>query len=101
MKCRLLKPDEYDWIAFLNLHPKLGSCNLSDTSQFWIFMVTTQHIEQSFRDFAALVPNDNQLFVQKELIWDDLHGTYTVNQEADFYSDRLKIEGDTMFFDFS
>ncbi len=94
----VVEADEYDR-SFLNLHPNWAVVTSIDADHLDIYG-DTQHIEQSFRDFAALVPNDNQLFVRKGIDIGRPHQTYAVNQEADFYSDGLKIEGDTMFFNF-
>jgi UDP-N-acetylmuramate--alanine ligase len=56
-------------------------------------------IEDGFRQFAALVPNDNQLFVRKGIAIGRGHKTYAVN-EADYYSDNLRMEHDKIYFDF-
>ena len=57
-------------------------------------------IEEGFRDFAALVPNDNQLFVRKGIAIGREHLTYAVNEEADYYSDNLRMDHDKIYFDF-
>ncbi len=94
----VVEADEYDR-SFLNLSPDWAVVTSIDADHLDIYGDTV-HIEQSFRDFAALVPNDQQLFVRKGIEIDRPHYTYAVNQEADFYSDALNIVGDTMYFTF-
>lgn len=94
----VVEADEYDR-SFLNLSPDWAVVTSIDADHLDIYGDTI-HIEQSFRDFAALVPNDKQLFVRKGIEIGRPHYTYAVNQEADFYSDGLNIVGDTMYFTF-
>ena len=94
----VVEADEYDR-SFLNLSPDWAVVTSIDADHLDIYGDTV-HIEQSFRDFAALVPNDQQLFVRKGIEIGRPHYTYAVNQEADFYSDALNIVGDTMYFTF-
>ena len=94
----VVEADEYDR-SFLNLSPDWAVVTSIDADHLDIYGDTV-HIEQSFRDFAALVPDDQQLFVRKGIEIDRPHYTYAVNQEADFYSDALNIVGDTMYFTF-
>ena len=94
----VVEADEYDR-SFLNLSPDWAVVTSIDADHLDIYGDTV-HIEQSFRDFAALVPDDQQLFVRKGIEIGRPHYTYAVNQEADFYSDALNIVGDTMYFTF-
>ena len=94
----VVEADEYDR-SFLNLSPNWAVVTSIDADHLDIYGDTV-HIEQSFRDFAALVPDDQQLFVRKGIEIGRPHYTYAVNQEADFYSDALNIVGDTMYFTF-
>ena len=58
----VLETDEYDG-SFLNLH-QLGNVTSIDTDHLDIYG-DTETIEQGFRDFADLVPENDQLFVRK------------------------------------
>ena len=95
----VLEADEYDR-SFLNLSPDWAIVTSIDADHLDIYG-DTETIEQSFRDFADLVPENNQLFVRKGVKIGRPYKTYAVNEEADFYSDNLKIEGEKMFFDFN
>ncbi|PZU15391.1 MAG: UDP-N-acetylmuramate--L-alanine ligase, partial [Chryseobacterium sp.] len=53
-----------------------------------------------FRQFAALVPDDKQLFVRKGIEIGRPSLTYAVNEAADYYSDNLRMENDKIYFDF-
>ena len=94
----VVEADEYDR-SFLNLHPDWAVITSIDADHLDIYG-DKAHIEQSFRDFGALVPDKNQLFVRKNVEIRMPHKTYAVNEEADFYSDQLKMDGDTMYFTF-
>lgn len=94
----VVEADEYDR-SFLNLFPDWEIITSIDADHLDIYGDKT-HIEQSFREFAALAENDNQRFVRKDVDIRIPHKTYAVNEEADFYSDGLKIVGDTMYFTF-
>ena len=94
----VVEADEYDR-SFLNLSPNWAVVTSIDADHLDIYG-DKLHIEQSFRDFAALVENDYQLFVRKGIEIGRPHYTYAVNEEADFYSDALNIVKDTMYFTF-
>ena len=94
----VVEADEYDR-SFLNLSPNWAVITSIDADHLDIYG-DKLHIEQSFRDFAALVENDEQLFVRKGIEIGRPHHTYAVNEEADYYSDSLNIVGDTMYFTF-
>lgn len=95
----VLEADEYDR-SFLNLSPDWAIVTSIDADHLDIYG-DTETIEQSFRDFADLVPENDQLFVRKGIKIGRPSKTYAVNEEADFYSDNLRIEGEKMFFDFN
>ena len=94
----VVEADEYDR-SFLQLHPDWAVITSIDADHLDIYG-DKAHIEQSFRDFGSLVQNKQQLFVKKGVEIHMPHKTYAVNEIADFYSDRLRIEGDTMYFTF-
>jgi UDP-N-acetylmuramate--alanine ligase len=94
----VVEADEYDR-SFLNLSPDWAVVTSIDADHLDIYGDRVQ-IEDGFRQFAALVPNDNQLFVRKGIAIGRGHKTYAVNEEADYYSDNLRMEHDKIYFDF-
>ncbi|WP_392437167.1 UDP-N-acetylmuramate--L-alanine ligase [Cruoricaptor ignavus] len=94
----VVEADEYDR-SFLNLHPDFAIVTSTDADHLDIYGDKAT-IEQSFKDFAALVPEKQKLFVRKGLEIGRESMTYAVNEEADFYSDNLRMEGDFILFDF-
>ncbi|PIF43912.1 UDP-N-acetylmuramate--L-alanine ligase [Chryseobacterium sp. 52] len=95
----VVEADEYDR-SFLNLSPDWAVVTSTDADHLDIYG-DKSHIEESFKQFAALVPNDKQLFVRKGLdIIGRAHKTYAVNEEADYYSDNLRMDHDKIYFDF-
>lgn len=94
----VVEADEYDR-SFLSLFPDWAVITSIDADHLDIYG-DKNTIENSFRDFAGLVENKKQLFVRKDVDIRLPHRTYAVNEEADFYSDSLKITGDIMSFSF-
>ena len=79
----VLEADEYDR-SFLNLSPDWAIITSIDADHLDIY--GTEAIEQGFRDFADLVPENDQLFVRKGVnIGRPCNETYAVNEEADYY----------------
>jgi UDP-N-acetylmuramate--alanine ligase len=66
----VLEADEYDR-SFLNLSPDWAIVTSIDADHLDIYG-DTETIEQGFRDFADLVPENNQLFVRKGVKLADL-----------------------------
>ncbi len=97
-KYSVAEADEYDR-SFLNLSPDWAVVTSIDADHLDIYG-DKNHIEEGFRQFAALVPNDNHLFVRKGIEIGRPHKTYAVNQEADYYSDNLRMDHDKIYFDF-
>lgn len=97
-KYSVVEADEYDR-SFLNLSPDWAVVTSIDADHLDIYG-DKGTIEQGFRDFADLVPENNQLFVRKGINIGRPCQTYAVNEEADFYSDNLRMEGDKILFDF-
>lgn len=95
----VVEADEYDR-SFLNLHPDFAIVTSTDADHLDIYGDKAT-IEQSFKDFAALVPEKQKLFVRKGLEIGRESMTYAVNEEADFYSDNLRMEDDFILFDFN
>lgn len=94
----VVEADEYDR-SFLNLSPDWAVVTSMDADHLDIYG-DKSHIEEGFREFAALVPNTQQLFVKKGLEIGRDHKTYSVNEKADFYSDNLRMDHDKIYFDF-
>lgn len=97
-KYAVVEADEYDR-SFLNLSPDWAVITSTDADHLDIYG-DKNSIEESFRQFAALVPDEQQLFVRKGIEIGRPHLTYAVNEEADYYSDHLRMEDDKIIFDF-
>ncbi|HCA05590.1 UDP-N-acetylmuramate--L-alanine ligase [Chryseobacterium sp.] len=94
----VVEADEYDR-SFLTLSPDWAVVTSTDADHLDIYG-DKSHIEEGFKQFAALVPNDRQLFVRKGLDIGRDHQTYAVNEKADYYSDNLRMDHDKIYFDF-
>lgn len=94
----VVEADEYDR-SFLNLSPDWAVITSTDADHLDIYG-DKNTIEEGFRQFAALVPEDKQLFVRKGIEIGRDHKTYAVNEEADYYSDNLRMDHDKIYFDF-
>ncbi len=93
-----MEADEYDR-SFLTLSPDWAVITSTDADHLDIYG-DKNTIEEGFRQFAALVSDDKQLFVRKGIDIGRAHLTYAVNEKADYYSDNLRMENDTIYFDF-
>lgn len=94
----VVEADEYDR-SFLHLSPDWGVITSIDADHLDIYG-DKETIEKGFRDFAALVPEDDQLFVRKGIAIGRGSKSYAVNEEADYYSDNITEIGDKTTFDF-
>lgn len=94
----VVEADEYDR-SFLNLSPDWAVITSTDADHLDIYG-DKNTIEEGFKQFAALVPNDKQLFVRKGIEIGRPHLTYAVNEVADYYSNNLRMENDKIYFDF-
>lgn len=94
----VVEADEYDR-SFLNLSPDWAAITSTDADHLDIYG-DKETIEKGFRDFADLVPESDQLFVRKGIQIGREAKTYAVNEEADFYSDNLRMVHDKIYFDF-
>ena len=88
----VVEADEYDR-SFLNLSPDWAVITSTDADHLDIYGDKAT-IEQGFRDFANLIPSDQQLFVRKGINIGRPAKTYAVNEEADYYSDNIREIGD-------
>ena len=94
----VVEADEYDR-SFLNLSPDWAAITSIDADHLDIYGDKAT-IEQGFRDFANLVPSEQQLFVRKGINIGRPTKTYAVNEEADYFSDNIREIGDKIHFDF-
>jgi UDP-N-acetylmuramate--alanine ligase len=94
----VVEADEYDR-SFLNLSPDWAVITSTDADHLDIYG-DKNTIEEGFKQFAALVPDDKQLFVRKGIEIGRPHLTYAVNEAADYHSDNLRMENDKIYFDF-
>ena len=94
----VVEADEYDR-SFLNLSPDWAVITSTDADHLDIYG-DKNTIEEGFRQFAALVPDNQHLFVRKGIDIGRPHITYAVNEVADYYSDNLRMENDKIYFDF-
>ena len=94
----VLEADEYDR-SFLTLSPDWAIITSTDADHLDIYGDVAT-IEKGFQDFADLVPDGQQLFVRKGVSIQGDCQSYAVNEEADFYSDNLRVENHKILFDF-
>ncbi|UOE41020.1 UDP-N-acetylmuramate--L-alanine ligase [Chryseobacterium suipulveris] len=94
----VVEADEYDR-SFLNLSPDWAIITSTDADHLDIYGDKAT-IEQGFRDFANLVPENEHLFIRKGIQIGRGAKTYAVNEKADFYSDNIREVGDKIYFDF-
>lgn len=94
----VVEADEYDR-SFLTLSPDWAVITSTDADHLDIYG-DKNTIEEGFRQFAALVPEDKKLFVRKGIDIGRDHQTYAVNEKADYYSDNLRMDYDKIYFDF-
>jgi len=94
----VVEADEYDR-SFLTLSPDWAVITSTDADHLDIYG-DKNTIEEGFRQFAALVPEDKKLFVRKGIDIGRDHKTYAVNEKADYYSDNLRMYYDKIYFDF-
>ncbi|MFC6266821.1 UDP-N-acetylmuramate--L-alanine ligase [Frigoriflavimonas asaccharolytica] len=94
----VVEADEYDR-SFLTLSPDWAIVTSTDADHLDIYG-DVETIEEGFQEFANLLPKKQQLFVRKGTSIKGEFQTYAVNEKADFYSDNLRMEGDTILFDF-
>lgn len=94
----VVEADEYDR-SFLTLSPDWAVITSTDADHLDIYG-DKNTIEEGFRQFAALIPEDKKLFVRKGIDIGRDHKTYAVNEKADYYSDNLRMDYDKIYFDF-
>ncbi len=87
--------DEFDR-SFLHLSPNIAAINSMDADHLDIYGVN-EHLQASFKAFAALLPKDGILFVKNGL---PLEGkTIGIEDDADFSAINIKILDGNYHFD--
>lgn len=94
----VVEADEYDR-SFLNLSPDWAVVTSTDADHLDIYG-DDQTIKQSFMEFAAKIGQDSHLFIRKGIEIGRPALTYAVNEQADYYTDHLRLEGEVLHFDF-
>jgi UDP-N-acetylmuramate--alanine ligase len=91
----VVEADEFDR-SFLHLHPDIACITSMDADHLDIYGDATA-IENSFREFADKVVDKSKLFVAKGLPLDGM--TVSVNNQADFIAQNIRIENNSYVFD--
>ena len=90
----VVEADEFDR-SFLNLSPNLAAITSMDADHLDIYGDKSE-LEKSFREFAAMIPENGRLFVKNGL---PLNGTKIgINDESDYSAQNIRIgEGHYVF----
>ena len=94
----VVEADEYDR-SFLHLSPDWTIITSTDADHLDIYGDAST-IQQGFDDFASLVHEESHIFVRKGIDIGRNTLTYAVNEQADYYSDRITMDDDQISFDF-
>ncbi|MDR2907645.1 MAG: UDP-N-acetylmuramate--L-alanine ligase [Bacteroidales bacterium] len=97
----VIEADEFDR-SFLKLHPKVAVISSVDADHLDIYG-TKQALEQSFADFANLVPQDGILFQKYGLpnLGRACKTYHLNNPQADYFTSNLHVENGAYHFDFN
>ena len=91
----VVEADEFDR-SFLNLSPNIAAINSMDADHLDIYGDPEQ-LTQSFKDFAALVPEDGKLFIKNGL---PLTGTTLgIDDDSDYKAINITVEDGAYHFD--
>jgi UDP-N-acetylmuramate--alanine ligase len=91
----VVEADEFDR-SFLRLSPNIAAINSMDADHLDIYGDAEQLVN-TFKEFAALVPEDGKLFVKNGL---PLKGTTIgIEDDADYCAINIKVENGTYLFD--
>ncbi len=91
----VVEADEFDR-SFLQLRPDIACVTSMDADHLDIYGDASS-LEQSFQEFAQLVPKKENLLFKKGL---PLEGrTVAVNEAADFQAQNIKVENGSYLFD--
>ncbi|TQI69883.1 UDP-N-acetylmuramate--L-alanine ligase [Gramella sp. Hel_I_59] len=91
----VVEADEFDR-SFLRLSPNIAAITSMDADHLDIYG-SKEELEKSFKEFAAKIPENGTLFVNKKL---SLSGkTLGINDASDYSAKNVKIENGTYVFD--
>ncbi|WP_424493366.1 UDP-N-acetylmuramate--L-alanine ligase [Salinimicrobium sp. GXAS 041] len=94
-KVMVAEADEFDR-SFLQLSPNIAAITSMDADHLDIYGENEQ-LQQSFLDFAGLVPQDGTLFYKKGL---PLNGTsLEIEDDADVTAENIRVKNGTYHFD--
>lgn len=91
----VVEADEFDR-SFLRLSPNLAAITSMDADHLDIYGAP-EELVKSFRDFAALVPEDGKLFVQQGLPLEGV--TLGIEDDSDYAAINIKIDNGAYHFD--
>lgn len=94
-KISVVEADEFDR-SFLNLHPDIACVTSMDADHLDIYGDASQ-LEQSFKDFAALVAHKDKLFYKKGLLLQGI--SVAINEEAKVMAHNVRIKNGGYVFD--
>ncbi len=91
----VVEADEFDR-SFLHLSPNIAAVTSMDADHLDIYG-KKEELEDTFRQFAALVPEDGTLFVKNGLPLEGI--TFGIEDNADYSAQNIKIKNGTYHFD--
>jgi len=91
----VVEADEYDR-SFLHLSPNIAAITSMDADHLDIYG-GKEELENTFKEFAALVPENGSLFVKNGLPLEGI--TFGVEDKADYSIVNIRIENGTYHFD--
>ncbi|HET6245586.1 MAG: UDP-N-acetylmuramate--L-alanine ligase [Bacteroidetes bacterium] len=98
----IVEADEYDR-SFLTLHPDIAIITSMDADHLDIYG-EARFLEESFNLFAAQIKPNGNIIYRKQLPLippgNASVETYSVNSEADYYADNIRMENESFSFDF-
>ncbi|MCL2412768.1 MAG: UDP-N-acetylmuramate--L-alanine ligase [Bacteroidales bacterium] len=99
-KIAIIEADEFDR-SFLKLHPQIAVISSVDADHLDIYG-DKKNLEQSFSEFANLVPQNGFLFQKYGTPnFGKAHKTYHLTDtNADYYTSNLRVENSAYHFDF-
>jgi len=97
-KISIVEADEYDR-SFMNLNPEWAVITSMDADHLDIYG-DKNNIENTFKDFSLKISNHEKLLIHKSLNIGRKALTYAINEEADYYSDNIRIDSEIIKFDF-
>ncbi len=93
----VVEADEFDR-SFLTLSPNMAAITSTDADHLDIYG-NSQHILDSFNDFADLVPENGFLLIKKGLNIKAKHLTYSAFEKADYYAENIQVVQNRFEFD--